>query len=229
MYRVATTSATPNQDRGAPRQLSEEAIVDAAQELTRQVGVERLTMRALADALGVSPMATYHYVKGRDQVLLLVVERVMAAVEVPPERDGVTWDVRLWDFMQAMRAALADYPGISDFLLTHELTDAAKRYMESCMAILEDGGFSPEEARSAFAVIYTFMWGGSIFLGVQNRRKASGKRRPRAGSVPTVDELASLEVTEIGYRTIVAGLERTCGRRSGNGPTQAWLSGQRRH
>lgn len=193
----------------ASRQLSEAAIVDAAQQLTREVGVERLTMRALADALGVSPMATYHYVKGRDQVLLLVVERVMTSVEVPPQRSDVSWDDRLWEYMRSMREALAAYPGISDFLLTQELTVAAKRYMEACITILEDGGFSPEEARAAFAVIYTFMWGGSVFLGVQNRRRAAGKRPARAGRVPSVDELASLEVTEAGYRTIVAGIEGT--------------------
>ena len=206
LYGVADTSADPDRLSGTPRQLSEEAILAAAQELTRRVGVERLTMRALADALGVSPMATYHYVEGRDQVIRLMVERLMADVDVPPAREDVEWDQRLWDYMQAMREALADYPGIADFLLTRELTAAARRYMENCIVILEDGGFSSDEARSAFTVIYTFMWGGSIFLGVQTRRKAAGKRKQRTGKVPTVDELASVEAAENGYRTIVAGL-----------------------
>ncbi len=190
-------------------QLTQESIVDAAQGLCRRVGVEGFTMRALAESLGVSPMATYHHVEGREQVLLHVVERIMSAVEIPAFGSEVSWDARLWSYMQSMREAFADFPGLSDVLLTNGMTAGAKRYMESCIAILENGGFTSADARSAFAVIYTFMWGGSIFLAAQNRRKAAGKRKQRTGRIPTIDELASPEATEIGYRTIVAGLERT--------------------
>jgi AcrR family transcriptional regulator len=191
------------------RTLSEDSIIEAARELTHEVGVERLTMRALADALGVSPMATYYYVKGRDSLLLLMVERVMSEVTPPDPSSDEPWEVRLWTYMSDMREALARYPGIDDFLLRHELSRAGRRYMENCIAILVAGGFTPADARSAFSVIYTYMWGGSIFLGMQNRRRAAGRRRSKAGAVPTLDELASLEGTKAGYQTIVAGLQRT--------------------
>ena len=205
---VPKRSAVNGRDSRA-RRLSEVAIVDAAQRLTRQVGVERLTMRALADALGASPMAPYHYVKGRDVLLLLVIERVMSDVEPPDPVSDQPWDEQLWEYMQAMGQALAQYPGITDYLLNHELSDAPRRYMEQCIAILRRGGFSADDARTAFTVIYTYMWGGSIFQGVQNRRKASGRRRSRGGSVPTIDELASVRAVEVGYQTIVAGLRTT--------------------
>ena len=204
---MSTSQRPPAEAEGRP--LSEEAIVEAARELTHEVGVERLTMRALADSLGVSPMATYYYVKGRDSLLLLMVERVMSEVSPPDPGSAEPWDVRLWRYMCDMREALARYPGIDDFLLRHELSGAGRRYMESCIAILVDGGFTPADARSAFSVIYTYMWGGSIFLGMQNRRRAAGRRRSKAGPVPSIDELASLEATKAGYETIVAGLRHT--------------------
>lgn len=189
--------------------LSEEVIVAAAQELTRRVGIERLTMRALADALGVSPMATYHHVESRDSLLLLMVEQVMSAVEPPNPDSTDPWDAQLWQYMQAMGTELGQYPGMSDFLQHHELTEAARRYMEECIAILRRGGFSAEDARTAFIVIYTYMWGGSIFQGIQSRRRASGGRRDPRHRVPTVEELASDQAVEVGYRTIVAGLRVT--------------------
>lgn len=192
-------------------QLSEAAIVDAAKRLTREVGVEKLTMRALADALGVSPMATYHYVKGRDSLLMLMVDSVMGGVGVPADT-GQPWEERLWSYMQAMREALAVYPGITDFLLHHVVTESAQRYMEHCIEILESGGFSPEDARRAFGIIYTFMWGGSVFLGVQTRHKANGRRKSRrAAPVPTIDDLASIEHTRAGYDAIIAGLKLGAG------------------
>ena len=206
--------STRNQAAGAGRdlhggQLTEDAIVDAALRLTRKVGVERLTMRALADALGVSPMAPYHYVAGRDALLLLVIERVMADVEPPAPDADEAWDVQLWQYMQAMGQALALYPGIIDLLLHRELSDGPRRYMEQCIAILRRGGFGADDARTAFTSIYTYMWGGAMFQGMRNRRRASGRRRSRDGTVPTVDELASVEAIETGYRTIVAGLRAT--------------------
>ncbi|MGI8754624.1 MAG: TetR/AcrR family transcriptional regulator [Acidimicrobiales bacterium] len=192
-----------------PRPLSQDAIVEAAQRLTRQVGVEKLTMRALADALGVSPMAPYHYVDGRDSLLLLVVERVMAGVQAPAPDGDQPWDVQLWEYMQAMGQALAQYPGIADYLLDHELTRAGRQYMRQCIAILVRGGFGGADARTAFILIYTYMWGGSIFQGMQNRHQATGRRRSRSGTIPTIDDLASAQAVEVGYRTIVAGLRTT--------------------
>jgi AcrR family transcriptional regulator len=204
--------STSEASQAGSRQLSEAAILDAAKELSREVGVERLTMRALADALGVSAMATYHYVKGRDSLLLLMVDSVMGEVDVPPRSDGQPWEERLWLYMQAMRYALAVYPGITDFLLHHVVTDAARRYMENCINILEeDGGFTHESARNAFAIIYTFMWGGSVFLGVQTRQRANGTRKARRGSVPTTADLASVEHARAGYDTIITGLKVTTG------------------
>jgi AcrR family transcriptional regulator len=199
---------TTDAPQAGSRHLSEAAILEAAKELSREVGVERLTMRALADALGVSPMATYHYVNGRDSLLLLMVDSVMGEVDVPPPAADVPWEERLWAYMQAMRDALAVYPGITDFLLHHVVTDSARRYMNNCIRILEeDGGFDGEAARSAFSIIYTFMWGGSVFLGVQTRHRANGTRKPRRGSVPTVADLASVEHTRAGYDTIITGLK----------------------
>lgn len=192
-------------------QLSEAAIVEAAKLLTREVGVEKLTMRALADALGVSPMATYHYVKGRESLLLLMVDSVMSAVELPPTAADLGWEERLWSYMQAMREALAVYPGITDFLLHHVVTDSARRYMERCIEIIEEGGFSNDDARRAFGIIYTFMWGGSVFLGAQTRHSANGRRKGRRTAVPSIDELASVEHTRAGYDAIIAGLKSGAG------------------
>jgi AcrR family transcriptional regulator len=191
-------------------QLSRDAIVDAALRLTRRVGVEQLTMRSLAEELGVSPMATYYYVENRDALLCLVADAVIASV-LPPRPESAPWDDRLWQYMKTMGAAMAQYPGLSDFLVQHDSTREARRYMERCVDILADGGFEPEAARDAFNAIYAYMWGRSTFRAVQTRRRAEGHRsRRHAGHrLPTIDELASEEHEERGYRALVIGLAQT--------------------
>ena len=186
--------------------LSERAILAAATELTRRHGVKGLTMRTLAEALGVSPMATYHYVSSRDELLLLVADEVMRPVQPPPP--GASWDERLWAFMTEMGDALAALPGLADFLLQNDLTGESRRYMRQCIALIRDGGFDEREARQAFVAIYTYMWGSYLFLAVRNSRVTTRGRR-RAGQVPSADELASRPNLEVGYRALVAGLEQT--------------------
>ncbi|HET6952666.1 MAG TPA: helix-turn-helix domain-containing protein, partial [Acidimicrobiales bacterium] len=99
----------------APIRLSERAILNAAVELSRREGLKGLTMRALADALGVSPMATYHYVSSRDELLSLVAGEIMRSVPPPPP--GGPWEERLLAYMLAMGDALAAVPGLVDVVL----------------------------------------------------------------------------------------------------------------
>ena len=51
---------------------------DAALEIVDAWGLEALSMRSLASALGTGPMTLYNYVQSRDELDALVVEGVMA-------------------------------------------------------------------------------------------------------------------------------------------------------
>jgi AcrR family transcriptional regulator len=191
----------------AGTRLSERAILRAAVDLSRREGVKGLTMRALAGALGVSPMATYHYVRSRHELLLQVADEVMRPVQPPPPGDS--WDERLWTFMLAMGDALASVPGlVVDVLLQNDLTPESRRYMQQCIELIRDGGFDERAARQAFLAIYTYMWGSAVFQAVGDHPAPATARR-RTGAVPQADELASRRNLEIGYRALVAGLELT--------------------
>ena len=58
--------------------LSDQEFVDAAVRLAKKVGLNKLTMRALADELQVSPMALYYYIPGKDELLILTVDAIFA-------------------------------------------------------------------------------------------------------------------------------------------------------
>jgi AcrR family transcriptional regulator len=186
--------------------LSQRTVLDAALDLAREVGVKAVTMRALGDRLGVSPMATYHYVKGRDALLILVSDEVMRAIQ-PPASDE-PWDTRLWTFMMTMGDALASVPGLADFLLDKDITHETLRYMSQCIAIIREGGFAPDEARRAFMAIYTYMFGTHVLVAVRNRHPAPPSRRI-APNLPGFDELGARRNLEAGFRALVAGLKQT--------------------
>jgi len=202
---------------GRTTTLTEADIVDAALRVLDRVGVAGFTMRALADELGVSPMASYYHVGNRDDLVRRVADALMRQVEPPPATTD-PWDDRLWTYMRAMEDVLSKYPGLSDYLLHRDLTTQGRRYITRCIEVIESGGFDRARALQAFSTIYTYMWGRGVFRSLLRAQEQSGRRGSRRaqGPLPTVDELASPEATELGYRTIIAGLRTMSGDIVGN-------------
>jgi hypothetical protein len=71
--------------RPRPGGLTLEAITDAALEIADRDGLEALTMRRLADRMGVRHTSLYRHVASREELLVELADRVLAEVELPPE------------------------------------------------------------------------------------------------------------------------------------------------
>lgn len=154
----------------ASDRLTREQIVAAALQLTRAKGMASLTMRALADELGVTPMATYYYVRNKDELVDLVTDAVMATIPVPDPATG-TWDERLWQLNQASRTAMARHPGLADRLMHTPLPPAAQRLEDASLGLLREAGFADEDARLAYATFRACMFGRLVTDGRPTRQK----------------------------------------------------------
>src|SRR5689334_4092199 len=83
----------PTRSSGAkrvPRQraLSRDAIADAALRIVDTEGLDALTMRAVGQALGTGAASLYAHVASKDELLELVIERVIGEVPDLPEPDA---------------------------------------------------------------------------------------------------------------------------------------------
>ena len=69
-------------------------------------------MRSLADELGVTPMAAYHHVHDKTELIDLVLEAVMGTVPIPDPASG-SWSERLWQINRNTRegARRPPWPG----------------------------------------------------------------------------------------------------------------------
>jgi AcrR family transcriptional regulator len=81
--------------RGPRRRHTLDDVVDAAVELADADGLDALTMRSLARRLGISAMALYTYVPGKEELLDLMVDRIYAAMPRAPWRAEQPWRERL--------------------------------------------------------------------------------------------------------------------------------------
>jgi len=95
--------------RGPRPGLSPERIVREAIALADRDGLEAVTMRRLAEALGVGPMALYTYVPGKAELLDLMLDRAYAEMErTAPAGDG--WRDRLTAVARDNRALFEAHP-----------------------------------------------------------------------------------------------------------------------
>src|ERR1700747_3464668 len=88
----AASSGAPR--RGRPPSLSRDQIVEAALQLTDESSLEDVSMRSLANELGVPVMTIYNYVASKEELAQLVVDHVLRHVEMPPIEAG-SWDDRM--------------------------------------------------------------------------------------------------------------------------------------
>ena len=101
--------------RGVPRpQLSREVVVSAALQLLESAGGEALTMRRVADQIGVSASSLYGYVANKEELVQLVLDRIFEDVEVPP---AGSWQETLREFGRALLAMYRRHPGVAALTL----------------------------------------------------------------------------------------------------------------
>src|SRR5579862_7132479 len=103
----------PAGKRGRPRLLDDGRIVEAALKLAEEKGrLENVSMRALAQDLGVPVMTIYNYVQNREALYELVIDHVLRPVRVPLPEEG-SWEDRIRQLERDARRAVGQYPGVS--------------------------------------------------------------------------------------------------------------------
>src|SRR5205823_9740391 len=76
--------AVQAEGRTTPRvRLSRDLVLRAAIQIADQSGIEALTMRNLAQQLGVEAMTVYYYVAKKDDIVNGILELVVGEIEVP--------------------------------------------------------------------------------------------------------------------------------------------------
>lgn len=133
------------------------AILDAALRVARRVGLDGLSMRMVADELGVSPMAAYRHIPNREALVSLAADRLASTVTVP-DADSGTWDERLLALERAAFIAGIEIRGQQD---TTVLTWGPhhRRLLDSMLEILEDAGFDGTDLAISFELIWAFFLG----------------------------------------------------------------------
>jgi AcrR family transcriptional regulator len=142
--------------------LTRETIVRTALDVLDDVGLEGLTVRALADRLGVRAGALYWHVRDKGTLLdematAILRDLLTAATPVPETTD---WATYLTETAGALRRGLlAHRDGAKVFSGTYLTDDAVLEAMETPLRVLTTAGFALREAVLGWQTVYNYVIG----------------------------------------------------------------------
>jgi len=173
--------------------------------VTREVGLDNLSMRALARELGVPPMTIYHYAPSREYLHALVVDDILGEIRVPGPDEG-SWEERLRKLHSDARRVFAAHAGVSAHLGDGGSREGA-RLADGVLTILAEGGFDQEAAVVCFATLFTFMT-GQIDLDAMSHFVAHGVSTATLDNVTSAARFSREELFDLGYDAVMEGLKR---------------------
>jgi AcrR family transcriptional regulator len=153
--------------RPLTRMLSQDMIIEAA--LTLIDKGQPFTIPALGKHLGVNPSSLYHYVRGRQEILELVRERLIESVGRSPDMSGAGWQDVVWAWAQGYRTSFAEHPHLVR-LLTAQTVSSPRvlQSYEDLAAVLLRAGFSPVQVQMVITVLDNFFLGSALDLAAPN-------------------------------------------------------------
>jgi len=230
MYETATASSEvsrPVAEKTAVRPpLSRGRVLLGALAVADAGGIGSLTIRSLAQELGVKPMAVYHYVANKEEILDGLVDLVFAEIELPSQEGG--WRVEIGKRAHSAREVLGRHPWAIGLLESRTSPGPATLgHHDANIGTLRAAGFSVAMTAHAYALIDSYVYGFALqeaSLPFEGPDGAAEVAEPMmalmaTGAYPHLVELATEHALQPGYDfgdeftfgldLILDGLERT--------------------
>jgi AcrR family transcriptional regulator len=152
----------PSDNQARRRQLTRRRVVQEALAVIAQDGAEALTMRGLAARLGVVPGAVYRHVRNKQQLQDLVLDGVLAEVDVNLDLAS-PWTEQLKLLAHRLRQVLEAHPGVAAILKTRDpLGPHSLALAEAFLGPLQAAGFTDREAGLAFFLLVDYTIGFAV-------------------------------------------------------------------
>lgn len=141
--------------------LSKKRVLRCALRLADKDGIEVLSMRKLAQALGVKAMSLYNHVENKDDIIDGIVDRVVGEIEVPdPKAD---WKASMRSRAISAHEVLLRHPWATMPMVSRiNVGPAMLRYVNATLGCLLEAGFSSEMADRALNALDSHIYGFTL-------------------------------------------------------------------
>lgn len=173
--------------------LTRDRVLEGALALADEMGMERFTIRRLAERLETKPMSIYHHVASKEEIVDGMVERVFDEIELPPE--DMEWQGAIRRRCLSARAVLRRHPWAPPFMESRPSPGpAVLRHHDAVLATLRRGGLSWELTAHGYATLDSFVYGFAL----------QEANLPGGGGPELADVAEDLTDALAGYPTLAA-------------------------
>jgi AcrR family transcriptional regulator len=146
----------------APRvPLSRERVLRAAVKRADAGGIESLSMRKLAQQLGVEAMSLYYHVANKDDLLAGMVDLVVREMALPSE--GTDWKAALRQTAISAHDTFVRHRWACSLMMSVRDGTARLRWMDAVLRCLREAGFSAELAHHAYHALDSHIMGFTLW------------------------------------------------------------------
>lgn len=178
---MTTEAAAGVEAGGSGRGLDRKVIVAAALRFIDRDGVQALTMRALAQELGVATMALYRYVSGREDLLEAVVGGLLDGVQQDLDAElAGTWQGYLQTLAHAVRRIAVEHASAFPLVATRHPAAPWLRpplrsldLVEDFLTTLGGHGFTDQQIVAAYRAFSSFLLGQLLLESATRGAKTS--------------------------------------------------------
>jgi AcrR family transcriptional regulator len=173
-------------------------ILDQALALVDERGLGAMSMRAVAERVGLTSMALYPYVGGKDALLDGLVDLLHLELGAAYGQDpaGIDWRQRLRALGRAVRALARAHPGAYPLLLTRPSAGAAASWLTAALrGTLHDAGVAADRVPRLARMICAFLLGhttGEVTGGLPGVDEPGWAARAAAEFDADLDDLVQL-------------------------------------
>ncbi|MFF5080364.1 TetR/AcrR family transcriptional regulator [Actinoplanes sp. NPDC000266] len=163
----------------AGEKLSRTAVAERALQIGDEHGLEAVTIRRLAQELGVTPMALYWHFKNKEELLLGIADHALSTVRADREADD-PWPKQVRAMVEALLSVMRKHPILPDLLALVEKSRTASfsRASNDALMLLTRAGFTVQEG----------YWISSYLMhGVIGLLQAQPEGPPHAGPEETAE------------------------------------------
>ncbi|AHY46985.1 Tetracyclin repressor, C-terminal all-alpha domain [Rubrobacter radiotolerans] len=208
--------------------LDRQSILATALELADSEGLEAVTMRRIAQRLGVGTMTLYHYVPNKENLLTGLVDLIFKEVEQAPENIE-SWADRLVFVSLSFRQSALAHPVLVTLVASGYISGpVVLRTTDSYLEAIIRRGFEPRVAAHVYRSAASYVIGylslelGGYFHAIEGGRSRTRSLDEHSNAYPHLSEVGphlggcSPEGEfEAGLRRLLAGFQKDLIPRSG--------------
>jgi AcrR family transcriptional regulator len=141
--------------------LSRERVLDAAVTVADAGGAGSLTIRSIAQELGVKPMSVYYHVANKDEILDGLVDFVFSQIDLPTTTGD--WRAEIQRRAVSARQVLRRHSWAIALMESRTTPGAATlRHHDAVIATLRAAGFSRAMTAHAYALLDAYIYGFAV-------------------------------------------------------------------